>query len=115
MLSGDQAAASELHEIVPDAELAVVKEGIGRYSCISLSAPAARDTIREAARKSVAKIGSIKPYTVRGPVTLQIEYTTRNSLPVGAELRAGAEVLDDRTIRFKGKDVLEAWTLYRSR
>jgi D-amino peptidase len=115
MLSGDQAAASELHEIVPDAELAVVKEGIGRYSCISLSAPAARETIREAARKSVAKIGSIKPYVVRGPVTLQIEYTTRNSLPVGAELRAGAEVLDDRTIRFKGKDVLEAWTLYRSR
>src|SRR4051795_9894465 len=38
MLSGDQAAANELHEIVPDAELAVVKEGIGRYNCISLSA-----------------------------------------------------------------------------
>ena len=115
MLSGDQAAASELREIVPEAELAVVKEGIGRYSCISLSAPAARDAIRDAARRSVAKIGSIKPYVVSKPVTLQIEYTTRNSLPVGAELRTGAEVLDDRTIRFKGKDILEAWTLYRSR
>ncbi|MCC6366574.1 MAG: M55 family metallopeptidase [Bryobacterales bacterium] len=115
MLSGDRAAANELHEIVPDAELAVVKEGLGRYSCISLSAPAARDLVRETARRSVARIGSIKPYTVPGPVTLQIEYTTRNSLPVGAELRSGAEVLDDRTIRFKGKDILEAWTLYRAR
>ncbi|MCC6391228.1 MAG: M55 family metallopeptidase [Bryobacterales bacterium] len=115
MLSGDRAAANELHEIVPDAELAVVKEGLGRYSCISLSAPAARDLVRESARRSVARIGSIKPYTVPGPVTLQIEYTTRNSLPVGAELRAGAEVLDDRTIRFKGKDILDAWTLYRAR
>src|SRR4051812_23641180 len=115
MLSGGRAAASELHEIVPDAELAVVKEGIGRYTCISLSAPAARDTIREAARRSVAKIGSIKPYTVSAPVTLQIEYTTRNSLPVDAEARTGAEVLDDRTIRFRGKDILEAWRLYRSR
>ena len=57
MLSGDRAAATELHEIVPDAELAVVKEGIGRYTCISLSATAARDAIREAARSSVAKIG----------------------------------------------------------
>src|SRR6267154_914788 len=38
MLSGDRAAANELHEIVPNAELAVVKEGIGRYTCISLSA-----------------------------------------------------------------------------
>ncbi len=115
MLSGDQAAANELREIVPAAELAVVKEGIGRYVCISLSAQSARDLIREAARRSVAKIGSIKPYTVPGPVTLQIEYTTRNSLPVGAELRTGGEVLDDRTIRFRGKDILEVWTLYRSR
>ena len=115
MLSGDQAAADELREIVPDAEFAVVKEGIGRYTCISLSATAARDLIREAARRSVAKIGSIKPYTVPGPVTLQVEYTTRNSLPIGAELRTGAEVLDDRTIRFRGKDILEAWRLYRSR
>ena len=115
MLSGDQAAADELHEIVPQAELAVVKEGIGRYTCISLSAPSARDLIREAARRSVGKIGSIKPYDIPGPVTLQIEYTTRNSLPVGSELRHGAEVLDDRTIRFRGKDILEAWSLYRER
>ena len=115
MLSGDEAAARELHEIVPAAEVAAVKQGFGRYNCISLSAPAARDLIRDAARRSVAKIGTIKPYAVAGPVTLQIEYTTRNSLPVGSELRAGAEVLDDRTIRFKGKDILEAWTLYRSR
>jgi D-amino peptidase len=113
MLSGDQAAANEIREIVPQEEVAVVKEGLARNVCISLSAPAARDLIRAAAQRSVAKIGSIKPYTVPGPVTLQIEYTTRNSLPIDAESRAGAEVLDDRTIRFRGKDILEAWRLYR--
>jgi D-amino peptidase len=115
MLSGDQAAANELHEIVPDAELAVVKEGIGRYTCISLSATAARDAIREAARRSMAKIGAIKPYTVPGPITLQVEHTTRNSLSADSQLRAGAEVMDDRTIRFHGKNILEAWTLYSLR
>ena len=113
MLSGDQAAADELHAIVPQAELAVVKEGVGRYTCLSMSAVSARDTIREAARRSVSKIGTIKPYALTGPITLQVEYTTRNSLPVGAESRTGAEVLDDRTIRFSGKDILEAWRLYR--
>jgi D-amino peptidase len=55
MLSGDQAAANEIREIVPNVEVAVVKEGIGRYTCISLSAAAARDAVREAAHKSVGK------------------------------------------------------------
>jgi D-aminopeptidase len=74
-----------------------------------------QSTVREATRKSVGRIGTIKPYTVKGPVTLQVEYTTRNSLALDAELRVGAEVLDDRTIRFKGQDILEVWRLYRSR
>jgi D-amino peptidase len=115
MLSGDQAAANEIREIVPDVEVAIVKEGIARYTCISLSAAAARDAIRDAARNSVAKIATIKPYVLKGPVVLQVEYTTRNSLPVDAESRMGAEVLDDRTIRFTGRDILEVWRLYRSR
>jgi D-amino peptidase len=115
MLSGDKAAADELHEIVPQAELAIVKEGLGRNTCISLSAPAARDLIRETARRSMAKIGAVPPYRVAGPVTLQIEYTTRNSLPIDAESRTGAEVIDDRTIRFRGNDILEVWRRYRSR
>jgi D-amino peptidase len=114
MLSGDQAAANELHEIVPDAELAVVKEGIGRYTCISLSATAARDAIREAARRSMSKIGAIKLYTVSDPVTLQVEYTTRNSLSIETQMRGGAEVLTIAPYAF-GKDILEVWTLYRSR
>ena len=46
-------------------------------------------------------------------MTLQIEYTTRNSLPPDADSRADAEVLDDRTIRYRGNDILEAWRLYR--
>ena len=115
MLSGDKAAVEELREIVPDAEFAAVKEGLGRYVCISESAENAQRMIRSAAQRSVAKIASIKPYRVPGPCTLEIEYTTRNSLPIDSELRTAAEVIDDRTIRFRGKDVLEVWQRYRTR
>lgn len=114
-LSGDQAAARELHGIVPDAVTAEVKEGLARYSCITLSAAAARDLIRERAASAARKIGSIRPYRVNGPVTLQIEYTTRNSLPFGAGADPEREVVDDRTIRIHGKDLVEAWTRYRGR
>lgn len=112
-LSGDRAAADDLRAMVPQAELAVVKEGLGRYTCLSLSAQQARDMIRSAATRAVQKIGQIRPYRIEGPVTIQIEYTTRNSLPIDAGLRTGAEVIDDRTIRYRGKDLIEAWTRSR--
>lgn len=108
-LSGDQAAAAQLHDIDPDAETAVVKEGIDNYTCISLSAAAARRLIRERAAASMSKIGKIHPYRLDGPVTIEFEYTSRNALTPDARLRPGAEIVDARTIRFHGKDFLEAW------
>lgn len=115
LLTGDQTAAKELLDIVPDAEVAVVKEGLGRYTCVSMSAQAARELIRDSARRAIQKIGKIRPYRIEGPVAIQYEYTTRNSLPADAALRPGAEVLDDRTIRYRGKDFMEAWTRAQAR
>jgi D-amino peptidase len=108
-LSGDRAAAEQLKKIDPDAETAVVKEGIDNYACISLSAEAARRLIHERAAAAMAKIGTIQPYRVKGPVTIEIEYTSRNALTPDAALKPGAEIVDARTIRFHGKDFLEAW------
>lgn len=110
LLTGDTAATKELQAIVPNAEVAAVKEGLGRYTCISMSAVEARRTIREAAMRAMKKIGQIKPYKIEGPVTFQVEYTTRHSLPIDAGLEPGTEVIDDRTIRIQGKDFWEAWT-----
>jgi D-amino peptidase len=112
-LSGDQAAEDDLHAIVPDAASAVVKEGLSNYICISMSAPAARDLIRSRATSAMKLLGSIKPYTVEGPVTIQIERTTRNATGFEVPVRPNVEVVDARTTRYHGKDFLEAWTLER--
>jgi len=114
-LSGDKAAGEQLHAIDPAAETAVVKEGIDNYACISLSAEAARRLVRERAAAAMAKLDKIQPYQVKGPVTIEIEYTSRNALTPDAALKAGAEIIDARTIRFHGKDFLEAWQHYRRR
>src|SRR5579872_1078467 len=106
-LSGDEAAADDLHAIVPNAELAVVKEGFANYACESLAAPAARELIRQRAEAAMKNAGAIRPFKIEGPVTIQIEYTTRNALGVDASLRPGAELIDARTIRYTGKDFLE--------
>jgi D-amino peptidase len=112
-LSGDQAAADDLHAIVPEAVLAVVKEGLSNYICISMSSAAARDLIRSRATSAMKQLGSIKPYKVEGPVTIQIERTTRNATGFEVPARPNVEVVDARTTRYHGKDFLEAWSLAR--
>jgi len=111
-LSGDIAATEELKAIVPQAEVVAVKEGLARYACVSMSAEEARSAIRDGATRAVKKLGQIPPYRIEGPVTFEIEHTTRNSLPIDAGLAPGTELVNDRTIRYKGKDFLEAWIRY---
>lgn len=113
LLAGDQAAAQQLREIVPDAEIAVVKEGLSNYACISLSAEASRRLIRDRAAASMEKLGKILPYRLSGPVTLEIEYTARSVPNPEAVVKPGGEVVDSRTVRFRGKDFMEAWTRAR--
>ena len=108
-LSGDKAATEQLHNIDSEAELAVVKEGIDNYACISLSAEAARHLIRERAAAAMSKINTIRPYRIDGPVTIQMEHTTRSALTPDAALKPGTQVIDSRSIRFTGKNFLEAW------
>lgn len=114
-LSGDQAAVDEMKVIVPNAEYVAVKEGLARYTCLTVSSRRAQEMIREGARKSMAKLGQVKPHIVPGPVTIEVEYTTRNSLTADHGTREGTEVVDDRTIRYKGATLAEAWKRYRGR
>ncbi|HWQ54644.1 MAG TPA: M55 family metallopeptidase [Bryobacteraceae bacterium] len=112
-LSGDQAAVEDLRAVAPEAVGVAVKEGLAYYACISMSATAAREAIQQGAERSMKEIGRMRPYKVEGPVTIQVEYTTRSTLP--AQLSSAVEVVDARTLRFNGKSFLEAWKLYRWR
>ena len=112
-LSGDQAAAEDMRAIVPEAETVAVKEALAYYACISMSASAARDAIKAGAERAMRHLSRVRPYQVQGPVTFEIEYTTRNTLPAGTS--RAAEVVDARTVRYQGKDFLEAWHRWQGR
>jgi D-amino peptidase len=111
-LSGDQAAADDLHAIVPEAETAVVKEGLGYYACVSLAAETAQELIEKTAAGAFAKAAQIQPYRVEGAVTIEVEHTTRSTLSPEEPLPAGIERVGPRTLRFSGKDFLAAWRLW---
>ena len=114
-LSGDQAAADDLRAVVPEAETAVVKEGLGYYSCLSLTAEKAQELIERRAALALAKVGQVRPYRVDGPVSIEVEYTTRSTLFPEEPLPAGVERTGPRALRFEGKDFLAAWRLWNQR
>ncbi len=114
-LSGDQAAADDLRAVVPEAETAVVKEGLGYYTCVSLAAERAQELIEKTAARAFAKAAQVRPYRIEGPVTIEVEQTTRSTPFPDAPLPPGVERVGPRTLRFSGKDFLAAWTLWSTR
>lgn len=115
LLTGDTAATEDLHAIVPQAVTVAVKEGLGYYACISENASSAQMRIERGAYEALTKLASIPPYRVEGPVEIIQESTTRSTPAPDAVLPSGIERIGPRTTRFRGKDFLEAWTLWAGR
>ncbi len=108
-ISGDRAACEELLEIVPNAEVAIVKEALSWSAALSLSREAALSLIRQKAKAAMLRRVEIKPYKVTGPVEFRIEYTTRNPVRPEVERGPGITKINQRTISIRGKDFIEAW------
>jgi D-amino peptidase len=112
MLSGDTAACKEIHQLVPQAECAEVKQGVSRTAAFSLPHPAACSLIHEKARRAMERIADFKPYPTSGPVEVKVQLTTKGTASL--DPAPGVEQLDERTWVFRGKDIIEAWLKYSS-
>jgi D-amino peptidase len=112
MLAGDVAACRELRDLVPGAECAEVKSGLsddtkGTSSGISLSHAAACALIREKAQRAMARLSEFKPYRVAGPYELKVVFKKGYQAPPAT--KPGSQRIDDRTIIYRGNDLIETW------
>jgi D-amino peptidase len=107
MLSGDTAACRELQSLVPQAECAEVKSGVSRTGGFMLPHSAACALIREKCRRALERLGEFKPYQVREPVEIKVEYSSVGTREIPP--REGVERLNDRTWLIRGKNFMDAW------
>jgi D-amino peptidase len=112
MLSGDTAACSELHDLVPQTECAEVKQGVSRGAGFMLPHAEACALILEKAKRAVKRLPEFKPYKIDGPVEVKVEFTPRGTHTFAP--REGVEQVDGSTWIFRGKDIVEAWLKYSS-
>ena len=106
MISGDDAVVDEAHAIIGDMEGAVVKWNYGFHSARTLMPEAANEVIRERVRAALGRLDDFEPYTMEGPIEVEVSF--KNYMP--AELLAYlpiVERVDSHTIRFVGRDMTE--------
>ncbi len=109
-LSGDRAAAEEAQRLVPEVEVAVVKEGLAQEAggltvlpAVSLAPQKAQDVIRTAAGRAMAKIGTIPPYCPKPPFQLRAQFSDEQWADTLAR-RPNVKRLDAFTVKIEGAD-----------
>lgn len=107
-VSGDDAFCAEFLRTFPDAETAVVKYAINRFSARCLPPQRSRERIIQAVSAGVQKYKRIKPYVVQGEVVIETEFMSTAEANI-AMLAPGAIRKSPRCVAFKAANPLDAW------
>ncbi|HPP13236.1 MAG TPA: M55 family metallopeptidase, partial [bacterium] len=112
LVTGDEAACQEARKYIPGIETAVVKWGLNRTCAISRSHQAACQVIEQAASRAVKNIARYKPLKLKGKVELVTEFISSADAFIWQQRRE-AEKVNATTVRFTGKDFLDAYEKWR--
>jgi D-amino peptidase len=110
MISGDDATIEEVRGAVGDIEAAETKRSLGFHSANTLTPQASAALIRERVAAAMQRIREFKPYTVPGPVTVDVSF--KHYMP--SEVLAYLPIFqrtDSHSIRFTASDMAEASTI----
>ncbi|MFY2156751.1 M55 family metallopeptidase [Cytobacillus firmus] len=109
MVAGDDQAALEAENLIPNVTTAVVKETISRSAVKSLTPAKAGQLLREKAAEALSKKELVKPLVPPENPVLKIEFANYGQAEWAA-LMPGAEIEENTTIvRYQAKDILEAY------
>ena len=107
MMSGDDAAISEVRKAIGNIEAAETKRSLGFHSASTLTPGAATGLIRERVGAALARTQEFKPHKVAGAIVVDV--TFKNYMP--AEVLAYLPIFertDSHSVRFRARDMAEA-------
>ncbi len=107
LVTGDQVTREETLPFGPDAEYAVVKQSVTRFSALNRHPEEARDLIREAATRAVrrAAAGELGLPHLASPVRVELDHQTGDMAEVATWV-GGVERVSERTVAIEGDDLL---------
>jgi D-amino peptidase len=111
LVSGDIHAVREAKSLLKDVVGVPTKEGVGVYACKTLTPERARKMIRKGAKKALARVDQLRPYTVKKPVSMEVTFT-RVIMAQYCSNMPQVRRTDDRTVTYRAKDMLEAQRVF---
>ena len=73
-VSGDRLAVTQVQQVAPSAEGAIVKEPYGYHSALTVTPARGRAMIRDGLKRAMNAIGSLRPYRVTAPIALEVGF-----------------------------------------
>jgi D-amino peptidase len=105
-VSGDRLAVTQVQQVAPSAEGAIVKEPYGYHSALTVTPARGRAMIRDGLKRAMSAIGSLRPYRVTAPIALEVGF----KLTIDAERAAfvpGLTRSDAHSVKGTFKDMTE--------
>ncbi len=116
MISGDQTACAEAASLLGKIEVVVVKQAYGRLSAECLPPPVTHSQIFRAAERVTRQLATGQtpsPLQQPTPIEISIQFNQSEMAETAARM-PGADLLDDRRIRFTAPDMPSAYTIFRT-
>jgi D-amino peptidase len=105
LVTGDQYTIAEAEPFCPGAESVITKESLTRFAAANLHPEAAREQIRDAARRATERAKQLQPPAIDLPATLDVHTQTADMAQIASWVR-GVTRVGVRTIRIEGDDPL---------
>ena len=106
LVTGDDKVIGEMRGLLGSFEAVEVKRGISRYSADCLNPEVTSGLIREAAGRALS--ADVKPYMVKPPVTVEVEFTTLEMGSLAAWVPS-VENVEPRKVSCTAGSVVDAW------
>jgi D-amino peptidase len=109
MVSGDDKAAEEAEQLIPNVTTAVVKETISRSSVLSLTPEKSGRLLKEKTAEAIQNRNRVKPLIPPDRPLLSIEFANYGQAEWAA-LMPGTEIISGTTtVKFQAENILEAY------
>jgi D-amino peptidase len=110
-VSGDSHAVRQAQRLAKNIVGVPTKTGVGLYGVHSLTPKKACDMIRRGAKEALGRVGDIRPFVVKRPVLMQVEFERPLMAQYVSRIPMTKRV-DIKTVSYKAKDVLEAFEVF---